>query len=121
MIRVEEGSSDTCLVETLRDMGFEVYTPTQAEIAIAKKLQSLGFAQVCEQEPTTREMEPDEEDIFPIEWAKSVWKRDNDREFVVISISRCLSAAHEPLIRIDASGKVAHELVESGGGEHDKS
>ena len=84
----------------------------EIEEEIVRKLQSLGFTQVCTQEPTDEELEPEDDSNYPIEWADHVWKRDSDREFVVVSIPRCLTAAHKSLINIDASDAIALEMVE---------
>ena len=83
-----------------------------AENEIALRLRSMGFKCVCTQEPSDEELDPGEDAIYPIEWAHHVWKRDSDCEFVVVSISRCWTAAHEPVINIDAFSTIATKLAE---------
>ena len=83
-----------------------------AETEIASRLRSLGFKHVCTQEPIDEELDPDEDDLYPIKWAYHVWKRDSDHEFVVVSISRCWTAAHEPTINIYAFSTIATKLAE---------
>ena len=87
-----------------------------SEEEIAHKLQLLGFKHICHQEPTSEELEP--LDLgngleYPVELADYVWKRDSDREFVVISISQCLNDAYKSIIDIDVSDAIYDAIMNS--------
>ena len=84
-----------------------------SESEITKMLQDMGFERICVQEPSDEELESEDNSNYPIEWADHVWKRKSDREFVIVSIPRCILAAYKPsLINIDMSDAVARELAE---------
>ena len=84
-----------------------------SESELTEMLRDMDFERICVQEPSDEELESKDASNYPIEWADHIWKRKNDREFVVVSISRCILAAYKsPLINIDMSDEVARELVE---------
>ena len=84
-----------------------------SEVELAEMLRDMGFERICIQEPSDEELESEDASNYPIEWADHVWKRKSDREFVVVSISRCILAAYKSLlINIDVSDVVASELAE---------
>ena len=85
----------------------------RSESELTKMLRDMGFERICIQEPSDEELESEDDSNYPIEWADHVWKRKSDREFVIMSIPRCILAAYKsPLINIDMSDGVARELAE---------
>ena len=79
---------------------------------IAEMLRGMDFERICVQEPSDEELEPSEDGSYPVEYADHVWKRDRDREFVVVSIPRCDHTAYKSSLIIDMSDVVASELAE---------